>query len=56
MARCLDDRDYVHIWADGAHFNVRLAAERLRCLVIVGARLDGPKGARRGGRRLPGVH
>jgi putative transposase len=38
MARCLDDRDYVYIWADGVHFNVRLAEERLCCLVIVGAR------------------
>jgi putative transposase len=43
MARCLDDRDYVYIWADGVHFNVRLAEERLCCLVIVGARLDGTK-------------
>jgi putative transposase len=25
MARCLVDRDYVYIWADGVHFNVRLA-------------------------------
>jgi transposase-like protein len=39
----LDDRDYVYIWADGVHFNVRLAEERLCCLVIVGARLDGTK-------------
>jgi putative transposase len=43
MARCLADRDYVYIWADGVHFNVRLAEERLCCLVIVGARLDGTK-------------
>src|ERR671912_481419 len=43
MARCLVDRDYVYIWADGVHFNVRLAEERLCCLVIVGARLDGTK-------------
>ena len=42
MARCLDDRDYVYIWADGVHFNVRLAEERF-LLVIVGARLDGTK-------------
>jgi transposase-like protein len=39
----LADRDYVYIWADGVHFNVRLAEERLCCLVIVGARLDGTK-------------
>jgi transposase-like protein len=43
MARGLVDRDYVYIWADGVHFNVRLAEERLCCLVIVGARLDGTK-------------
>jgi putative transposase len=43
MARCLVDRDYVYVWADGVHFNVRLAEERLCCLVIVGARLDGTK-------------
>ena len=43
MARCLDDRDYVYIWADGVHVNVRLAEERLCWLVIVGARLDGTK-------------
>ena len=29
MARSLADRDYVYIWADGVHFNVRLAEERL---------------------------
>jgi putative transposase len=43
MARGLVDRDFVYIWADGVHFNVRLAEERLCCLVIVGARLDGTK-------------
>jgi transposase-like protein len=43
MARGLVDRDYVYIWADGVHFNVRLVEERLCCLVIVGARLDGTK-------------
>ena len=43
MARDLADRDYVYIWADGVHFNVRLEEERLCCLVIVGVRLDGTK-------------
>ena len=43
MARNLADRDYVYIWVDGVHFNVRLEEERLCCLVIVGVRLDGKK-------------
>lgn len=41
--RDLGDRDYVYIWADGVHFNVRLEEERLCCLVIVGVRVDGTK-------------
>ena len=41
--RRLDDRDYVYIWADGVHFNVRLEEDRLCCLVIVGVRADGTK-------------
>jgi transposase-like protein len=43
MKRTLDDRDYVYVWADGVHFNVRLEEERLCCLVIVGVRPDGTK-------------
>jgi len=41
--RSLRDTDYVYIWADGIHFNVRLEEERLCCLVIVGVRADGTK-------------
>ena len=41
--RRLDDRDYVYVWADGVHFNVRLAEERLCCLVIVGVPLTAPR-------------
>src|SRR6202023_1623132 len=41
--RRLDDRDYVYVWADGIHFNVRLEEERLAALVIIGARPDGTK-------------
>ncbi len=41
--RHLDDRDYVYIWADGVHFNVRLEEARLCALVIVGVRTDGTK-------------
>lgn len=41
--RPLTDRDYVYIWADGVHFNVRLEDDRLAALVIIGAREDGTK-------------
>jgi len=41
--RDLSERDYVYVWADGVHFNVRLDEERLCCLVIVGVRADGTK-------------
>ena len=43
MARSLADRDYVYVWADGVHFNIRLAEERLCTLVVVGVRSDGAK-------------
>src|SRR5207342_1348171 len=39
----LSDRDFVYVWADGVHFNVRLEEDRLCCLVIVGVRVDGTK-------------
>ncbi len=42
-ARTLADRDYVYIWVDGVHFNVRLDESRLCALVIVGVRADGTK-------------
>ena len=41
--RSLSDRDYVYVWADGVHFNVRLEDDRLAALVIIGARQDGTK-------------
>ncbi len=41
--RPLTDRDYVYVWADGVHFNVRLEDERLAALVVIGARPDGTK-------------
>jgi transposase-like protein len=43
MRRDLSDRDFVYVWVDGVHFNVRLEQDRLCCLVIVGVRLDGSK-------------
>ncbi len=41
--RSLKDRDYVYLFADGIHFNVRLEEARLCALVIVGVRRDGTK-------------
>ncbi len=41
--RDLSNREYVYIWADGIHFNVRLEEERLCTLVLIGARKDGTK-------------
>jgi putative transposase len=41
--RSLSDVDYVYMWADGVHFNIRLEEDRLCCLVIVGVRPDGTK-------------
>jgi putative transposase len=41
--RSLADRDYVYIWVDGVHFNVRLEEARLCALVVVGVRADGTK-------------
>ncbi len=42
-SRSLADVDYVYIWVDGIHFNVRLGEDRLCCLVVVGVRADGRK-------------
>ncbi len=41
--RSLRDKDFVYVWVDGVHFNVRLAEDRLCVLVMVGVRLDGTK-------------
>ena len=41
--RSLADRDYVYVWADGVHFNIRLEEDRLAALVIMGVRPDGTK-------------
>src|SRR5215212_2786673 len=44
MRRDLSRRDYVYVWVDGIHTGVRLGRDdRLCCLVMVGARLDGTK-------------
>lgn len=41
--RSLADRDYVYIWVDGVHFNIRLEEDRLAALVVLGVRPDGTK-------------
>jgi len=41
--RSLKNVDYVYVWADGIHFNVRLEEARLCALVVVGVRADGTK-------------
>ena len=44
MDRSLSERQYVYVWVDGVHTGVRLGSDdRLCCLVMVGARLDGTK-------------
>jgi putative transposase len=41
--RDLSQVDYVYVWADGIHVNVRLDEDKLCLLVIVGVRVDGTK-------------
>jgi transposase-like protein len=41
--RDLSGLDYVYVWADGVHLNVRLDEVKLCLLVIVGVRVDGRK-------------
>jgi putative transposase len=41
--RDLSGVDYVYCWADGIHFGVRLDADRVCTLVIIGVRADGKK-------------
>jgi putative transposase len=44
MSCDLSERDYVYVWVDGIHTGVRLGGDdRLCCLVMIGARLDGTK-------------
>jgi transposase-like protein len=43
MARDLSGTDYVYVWADGIHVNIRLEEARLCLLVMIGVRADGRK-------------
>jgi transposase-like protein len=42
-ARDLSGVDYVYVWADGIHVNVRLEEAKLCLLVLIGVRADGRK-------------
>jgi transposase-like protein len=41
--RDLSDKQYVYVWADGIHFNIRLEEDRQCILVLMGATADGHK-------------
>ena len=41
--RDLSGVDFVYLWADGIHVNVRLEEEKLCLLVMIGVRADGRK-------------
>ena len=41
--RDLSRREYVYVWVDGVHFNIRLEDDRLCTLVMIGARPNGEK-------------
>jgi putative transposase len=41
--RSLEGKEYVYIWADGVHFNIRLEEDRQCILMLMGATPDGKK-------------
>jgi putative transposase len=41
--RPLEGKQYVYVWADGVHFNIRLEEDRQCILVLMGATADGKK-------------
>jgi putative transposase len=41
--RSLEGKQYVYVWADGVHFNIRLEEDRQCILVLMGATVDGKK-------------
>ncbi len=43
MNRYLGEVDYVYVWADGIHLNVRLEEAKACVLVLVGVRANGSK-------------
>ena len=51
--RSLAGKQYVYVWADGVHFNIRLEEDRQCILVLMGATADGKKELIAVPRRLP---
>jgi putative transposase len=41
--RSLEGKQYVYVWVDGVHFNIRLEEDRQCILVLMGATADGKK-------------
>jgi putative transposase len=41
--RSLEEKQYVYLWVDGVHFNIRLEEDRQCILVVMGATADGRK-------------
>ncbi len=41
--RSLAGTDYIYVWVDGIHLKVRLEADKVCLLVIIGVRADGRK-------------
>jgi transposase-like protein len=41
--RSLKDKEYVYLWVDGVHFNIRLEEDRQCILVVMGATAEGKK-------------
>jgi putative transposase len=39
----LKDTDYVYLWVDGIHIEVRLEQDKVCLLVMIGVRVDGTK-------------
>jgi len=39
----LEGKNYIYLWADRVHFNIRLEEDRLACLTLVGVLPDGTK-------------
>jgi Transposase, Mutator family len=53
--RSLESKQYVYVWADGVHFNIRLEEDRQCILVLMGATARRHQGADRHRRWVPGV-
>ncbi len=41
--RSFEGCEFVYVWVDGVHFNIRLEDDRLCTLVMIGARSNGEK-------------